>query len=306
MPSHHTQFTVVYDGESLRGSSMDVRSLAPALLALGDLLEQSNRAINGEKASVSVNVKAFTAGCFGINFELVQSGMDYVRGLLSPGSSVRDTLEILALLGFNTLEVGKGLFWLMRKLRGRQPKNVVTLSSGNVAITYETENGDTESVEISQGVLDLYKDEKVRSALDKSLAPLRSGGIDSFGVEMQDGTRQVLATEEEVDWFALPQISSIPLESNETPQERILSIVTLSFKEDNKWRLSDGTAVFNVKISDSRFLQKVNEGASFAKGDMLRVSMVTRVSYTKEGLKTEYEVVCVLEHITIPRQLWLA
>lgn len=88
-------------------------------------------------------------------------------------------------------------------------------------------------------------------------------------------------------------------------QVRVLSIVTLSFKEDNKWRLSDGTAVFNVKISDGTFLQKVNEGASFAKGEMLRVSMVTRVSYTKEGLKTEYEVVRVLEHLTIPRQLWL-
>lgn len=36
-----TSFQVVYDGPALEGSTIDVRDLAPALLAFGDVIEQA-------------------------------------------------------------------------------------------------------------------------------------------------------------------------------------------------------------------------------------------------------------------------
>lgn len=311
MPTSSAQFTVVYDGEALRGSQMDVRDLAPALLALGDVLEEANRVLNGDRATVSIHVKAFQSGCFGINFETVQSCYQAVKNFLAPGSDIRDTLEILNALGFTpkdivagTAAAGYGLYALIKRSRGKKPKSVKKLENNNVRITFEYAPGHEEDITVSSEVSKLFADSGVREAVAKSIEPLKQDGIDSFSVE-QRGEREVLVTSADVEYYQLPVIEPQDIPVDETPRESVLSIVSLSFKEDNKWRLSDGSAVFNVKITDKSFLHGINEGTYFAKGDLLKVKLVSRATYAKDGLKTEYEVVKVLEHIQRPRQLWL-
>jgi len=65
----HATFQIIYDGPALENSTMDVKDLAPALLALGEAIEQANFSTNHQKASVVLNVRAsFKTGCFGIEF----------------------------------------------------------------------------------------------------------------------------------------------------------------------------------------------------------------------------------------------
>ena len=53
-----TSFQVVYDGPALAGSTIDVRELAPALLAFGDVIEQANFTLNAGRTSVALRCVA--------------------------------------------------------------------------------------------------------------------------------------------------------------------------------------------------------------------------------------------------------
>ncbi|MDR2893801.1 MAG: hypothetical protein LBV80_12130 [Deltaproteobacteria bacterium] len=309
MPTNHTEFTVYYEGEALRDSRMDVRDLAPALLALGDMLEQANRVLNGDKATVRVTVKAFQPGCFGISLEITQSLSSMVLDLLKPGSETRDALEILNLLGFAPIPMvavgGWSLFKLIKKMRGKNPKITRRLENGNISMEFDSEVGLQEKIEVSPELADLYADKFVRIAADKTVEPLRREGIDSLSLKHEDTFNPVISKTEEA-FFSIAAAQQVDVPVSESKAERVLAIISLSFKEDNKWRLSDGSATLSVKISDPNFLVRVAEGKiDFAKGDMLKVLLSTKAISTSDGLKTEYEALQILDHIRATRQLFL-
>lgn len=46
--SRHVKTTIRYDGPALSEHDMDVQDLAPALLALADIIQIANRKFNGD------------------------------------------------------------------------------------------------------------------------------------------------------------------------------------------------------------------------------------------------------------------
>jgi hypothetical protein len=109
---------------------------------------------------------------------------------------------------------------------------------------------------------------------------------------------------EEVHYYALPEVrDEVILEQISTSN---YSIVSLAFKEDNKWRLYDGSGTISVTVSDNDFRYNVdNNLISFSKGDILLCEVKTTQYRTNGGLKTEYEVLRVIEHKPAARQLLL-
>lgn len=294
------QFRVTYDGPALAHHEMDVRELAPALLAVGDLLDASTRALFGDRVRAQTSVKAsFKSGSFGIDFQLATDWLLKVRDMFASDttSAVLNAVELLGLLGLLTRRGRNGLLQVLQWLRGRQVERVETGDNTAVLIV------ENERLEVEIAVLQLLRDVSVREAVDAMLAPLDGEGVDTFAAGADDEFA-VIVKEDDRAWYRAPALADELLLDD--VRKMVFSIVSLAFKDDNKWRLYDGAATIHATISDQAFLARVDQNlVSFAKGDVLICMVRVRQWHSQTGARTEYEVTEVLEHRSAARQLRL-
>ena len=121
-------FTLTYDGPALKAHEMDVRDLAPAMLAVGELFDAMNLLLNGESAEVQINVKAHEPGCFSVVFDIIQNWRDGALSLLT-GDYVAAALNLKELL-----LGGAGLVWWIRTHGGQMPDRVEKLSGNMIRV----------------------------------------------------------------------------------------------------------------------------------------------------------------------------
>lgn len=295
-----SHFRITYDGPALQNNEMDVRELAPALLAAGDLLEAATRALNGDRVKPQTNVRAsFKTGCFGIDFNLATDWALKVRDIFAgdTASAAANALEILGALGLVAWNGKRGLLAVLKWLRGRRIEKVEADEKAARLIV------EGETLEIELAVLALLRELAVREAIDKLLAPLDRDGIETFASGTDDMIVETIAQSERA-WFFTPAIEDDLILDD--VRKMAFSIVSLAFKEDNKWRLYDGAATIHATISDAGFLARVDQNVErFAKGDLLICKVRVRQWQTPSGARTEYEVAEVLEHRQAARQIRL-
>lgn len=287
-------FILTYNGKALDAHEMNVRDLAPAMLAVGELFEALNRLFNGKQADVSVNVRALSPGSFQIGFDIYQLLRDATAFL--SGTEITAASNLLSIIGVGG---GTGLLWLIRKLKGRTPERIEKLPKGVFRLTLEGE-----SIEVPMQLLNAYSDIQVRKALEKIVAkPLEREGIDEVCFIEKDVVERVAKSD--AASFRAPEPPSDILVEDE--RRVAYSIRDLSFEEDGQWKLYDGSNPIKAIIEDADFLSKVDANdIRFAKHDVL----LCRVHFTQRrsrsgGVQNEYVVKEVVEHIPAPRQLRL-
>lgn len=222
-------FHVVYDGPALASHEMDVRDLAPALLALGEVFENANRVLNGNRAKVSVRVKAsFETGCFGIDLTVIQSILDQTIDFLI-SRPVSGALSLAALIGVVN-KGGKGLIWLIQRLRGRIPSKIEYLSDGRCRLLV-----DQETFEVEREVIELLKDFRTRKAIEAAIAePLKKEGIETVAFKA-NGEPFLLVEKQESAYFEAPPPEDAELAEYEDIVT--LQLISPAFREGNKWEV---------------------------------------------------------------------
>ena len=174
------KFHIIYDGPALSENEMDVKDLAPSLIALSELFEEANLILNKGRTNISLNVKAtFKTGCFGIDLHIIQSKINSILDYCK-GENIVAAGTLLGFIGLNVAQgasIGvKGLIQLIKWVRGRKIKTIEILDNGTVKIIIDDDCFETE-----KQVLDLYKSYKIREALYNAISkPLEKDGIDSF------------------------------------------------------------------------------------------------------------------------------
>jgi hypothetical protein len=294
-------FQIVYDGPALVDHEMDIRDLAPALLAISDLLDESNRVLNGDKSVVSVRVKGtFKTGSFSIDFSVFQGFVDQVFGLIT-SKKFETAAAILSILGFTAKE---GLIFILGKIKHRKIKSIHD-DNNNPRIIME--DGDVINL-VDRRLLELLNNSKIRRSIEKTIYdPLSKAGIDTFAVaEIEKNYMPLIIEKSEKESFLAPEEDDI--ETDESA-EKLLYLVSPTLHGSYKWRFAedDGEGSFFATMSDKDFLVDMkSRKIVFATDDMLKVQLRTRQSFHQGRLQITREIERVLKHIPGPRQVHMS
>lgn len=295
-------FYIAYDGPALAHSQMDVRELAPALLALSDLFDEANKVLNDGRATIRLNVQgSFKSGCFGIDLIVFQGAVKSLLSCLPGREDIATAADIAALLGFSAIGGAGGLARLLKLLRGRKITKI-EMKDGKAIVYIDNEHFETE-----EKVIELLRNTRIRQAFEDAITkPLKVDGIDTVGIA-ESADREsfaIIIEEEEAEYFMAPSIDDEEL--GERDYETTLQLVGLSFQENNKWRFSDGASLFHALLADPVFLKRIDaHEAVFAKGDIITALIREKQKITKDGIKTDRTIMKVLDHQSAVRQLRL-
>lgn len=292
-----SQMRVVYEGPAVEDGEMDVAQLAPSLLALGKLIENADNIINGEQGRIRVRVQSdVRRGSFDVGIVLdFHSKWDVARAwLTSPeGTAI---VSILGIIGFNLKDGAKGLIQTVRWLRGRKVVRKTILQDGNTQLVTE----DGEALSVPPPVARLADDPQIRQPLERFTEPLRQEGLELIRFEAEDGARgdQIDATEA----FAFEATAGTDPTST-SHFRATYQIKRLHFEEGRKWRLSSGAQAIQAEIEDRAFWVRVsNSEERFSKEDFLVCDVRMDQWLGPSGLRTEYSIERVIDHLPAPRQ----
>ena len=301
---------LAYDGEALRTGAMDVRDLAPALLAIGKICERANAVLNEDRAEVSVKVRSdFKTGSFELHIDVSQSLIETAKLIFTHKDQIttaKELLEIIGLVAGGVSVSSVGLFKLIKWLKGRKAIKTIILESGATRIYVDNstniDNSINLHIDVIPGVVSLYNDKEVMEAALGIVKPLESEGIDTLEVREKNCTFDIIKQEDLPSFTNLSSaVPELPLV--ETERDAAFVVIKPSFEDDLKWMFSDGEARFSASMMDVNFLDKLsNRQISFTKGDVLVVRLSSKSFQTTTGIRTEHKILEVIDIKHVPKQ----
>jgi hypothetical protein len=283
------RFNLSYVGPDLATGRMDVRQLAPALLAVADLVHEANNVLYPGEPPPTVDIRATTQGSFVVDLALVEPHViDQVMEVLRGKRDVVNSLNEILTLMLTALQTA-----LM--IEGRRIQRSEPDGDGDVAL--HLADGTSLTMPASRADL-LEKPGFWRGA--KSVAEPLGDGVTSLSVTAP-GASDVEITADSKRFLNRPLLDPVVTEAE---AQMVLVLRTISFAEGHKWRFSDGTVEFFADIADHEFMTRVMLGGdTFGAGDRLDCMVTTRQTTTADDkLATERTITRVIRHTPGPRQ----
>lgn len=245
MTNRSESLSISYDGKAHEQHEIDINELAISLEGLGDLIQVSNKLINGIDAPIEVNITGFKPGSFEYLVEIVQAASQYK--------------DVLPYIGLTSAVAAKAtLLETVKKLRGRKI-DLVEESPGTDSVVLHVEG---EKIECSKEVDALLASREIRKAVqDLIYAPTRAEGTDVFKVKDKNGKVLLEETKSEAHRY---KASTALFAERKTSIETDAQIRFLTAHADtsSRWRIEYLGEAHNVRIEDDKFLERIRNQES--------------------------------------------
>ena len=268
---------VAYTGEAVNDGTMDINELAPALLALSNLVSEANQTLNNDGSRIVVRVSShFERGSFELVLNLVRTLSQQIKSFFS--ESGHSLEQILSDLGLASTLSGINLLEMIRQLKGKQPQRIERIDEEKALVIFEEKK-----LEVSIGVLKLFKSEKVRQHIESAVHPLKNEGVD--GLEFRDAQNKDVTEKiikEEAEYFSGFEQGK-ELKEEVSRQKLMLRILSVNFERGLKWRFDDGESKFYATVNDENFLDEVESGKIFFNCDDVIIAEIETIQQIADG-----------------------
>ncbi|WEV68749.1 hypothetical protein OZX73_05505 [Bifidobacterium sp. ESL0775] len=284
---------VKYDGAALDNHEIDVKQLAPALLAFSAMFDAVQEQVAPD-ARVKLNAKATEEGSFIVDLivHLFQEGPAVLTGTT--------VTAILALDGLSNIAM-KAISLLKKIVKHGKPKKVEAKPDDDAFVEVDMELADGTKIKATKTSLALVSDERFAQAVKDATAPALTDGIDSVALSNEHETETV--DSEEADAFAHynPKEEDI----TESSTEMVVQALDPSFRPNGKWRVTDGIKTQFVALEDEAFKKKVLDGEEALRAnDIYRVVMRVEKAFDEHNRLTARYIAIekVINHESVGEQ----
>jgi len=269
--SKHVTTTIRYDGPALTHHEMDVQELAPALLALAEMVQLANKRFNGDAATMKVLVKAdIEQQCFQLDIHIVQSILESAKHLFGTEEykTAKEIAELLDLLlpGGISGAIGYGVFSFWKRFSAEKNAPAVAITTeqhgGQTTLVQGTSGG---SVTVNNNVYLLASDPEMIELGKKVLKPLERPGYKTLGF-YRDNKPTVEWDEDEARAFMdRPATHLLPVEdpepaTNVTPIRAVVSVKTQRNEGTAQWEIKWASRAVWASMEDHEWLAKFQAG----------------------------------------------
>ena len=212
-----------------------------------------------------------------------------IQGAIDSVYSASDLTKIVFGTGGGGIAGIGGVWGLIKWMKGRRPDSVQR-HGDNADITINAE-----TINVSNTIYNLSEKPEVRKSVEDVTHIVNRVGVDA--VEIQQGGEVVQRVDKSnVEDFSYESTAEV---LNQDVSRMVFTIVNLAFKENNKWRVSDGTTSYMALVTDNAFLARVNRNEiAFSKSGQLVCQFQTVQLQTAYGrIKTEYRIIEVERYI---------
>ncbi|WP_370290319.1 hypothetical protein [Nocardioides sp.] len=287
------RISVRYDGPAVDHSSMDVRLVAPSLLALADLFAVAHSEL-GPTLTPPPRLEIIGQ----------RSGSLIIDMLLAAESTLVDLLNherataVANGLALSAPVIG-AITWVVHRKRMGRESGIEPVGSDIIRVTWP--DGTTLLVPVGSQAL-IERMDFNRTAV-RVFEPLREDGIDEVELNTTRSGRAIRASvrRDDLAGFNLPPGSDLVL--SDGTRTVTVRIESLPLKMGNKWRVHDGLASLWATLDDVAFAQLMEAGSErFGVDDRLVVLMRDRQLRSGDGVgeSWEHSILKVIEHKSAP------